>query len=229
MYYDLHCGARPQGPIEPGTDLNFAYTVRYLSPAESREVSAKSRPIPITTADRETFAYPRFELGLNRFDEPVRIDQFDDASGFRPKAPEKVWDREVGGRGRGSLRLTNAENTELAWTCEPPTQIPPETELTLVAMVRTQGCTGRGIFLRVRLHTFVWRPKPQVIWADALESEPVTGTADWTRIEVPLLATSAEDIDSLVAIDVVLDGPGTAWLTDCDIQLVHVKSAVPVG
>lgn len=230
MYYDLHCGARPQAPVAPGTSLHFDYTLRYFTPAESRAAVAAARPIPVTKEDKFRHATPRLELGLNHFDEAVAIDRFDDASGFNPKPPEKVWDREVGASRRGALRLTQAQAEELVWTATPPTQIPPETELTLSALVKTAGCSGRGIFLRVKYHTFHWHPTPHVEWAETLESNAVSGTSDgWTFVQVPLLRVPPEHFDYLVLIQVVLDGPGTAWLTDCDVDLAYVDAPVPVA
>lgn len=228
MYYDLHCGARPTGPILPGETLSFHYTCRYLSPAESRAPASRAQHIPITAADIAAYEAPRLELGKNHFDTPAYVDRFDDASCFRPRPPAKVWDREVGHQTRGSLRLTQTQAGELAWGCEPPTCIPTETTLTITALVKTSGCTGRGILLRARYHTFVWQPKPHVVWEKTLETVPVSGTTSgWQQIVMPTLEVPPEHKDYLIAFEVVLDGPGTAWVTDVDVDLVKVKSAVP--
>ncbi|MFW5857892.1 MAG: hypothetical protein ACOCX4_08440 [Planctomycetota bacterium] len=220
MYYDLHCGARPQGRFQPGEVYRFVHRIRYLSPEESRRFVDRAVRIPYAEEDYRTHSYPRLALGRNAFDTPVAIDDEDDASAFKPAPPHKVWDRDTGPEGCGSLKLTADEPGELVWSAEPPTQIPAQTRLNLRAIVKTEGATGKGIFLRVRYHTFVWHPQPHVEWVRTLESVPVAGaTDDWTEIAVPALEVPEEHFDYLVWIDVVLDGPGTAWLTDIDVDL----------
>jgi len=228
MYYDLHCGARPDGPIEPGRTLNFQYEVKYLGAAESEKYTAAAKPVPICEEDWGRHTYPRFELGLNTFETIVNIDQPDDASGFRPRPPVKVWDREEGHSARGSLRITNREPADTPWPAEPPTQIPNRTRLRITAMVKTQDVEGKGAFLRVRYHTFVWHPTPHIEWPKTLESTPVTGTTPgWVQVTVPDLEVPEEDFDYLVWIEVVLDGQGVAWFTDVDVDLQPAPEETP--
>ncbi|OPZ25177.1 MAG: hypothetical protein BWZ02_02574 [Lentisphaerae bacterium ADurb.BinA184] len=227
MYYDLHCGARTAGPIVPGEEVKWRYTIKYLTPAESRPFIEAARPVPVTDADREQHLAPRLELGLNHMDEPILIDRMDDASCFRPAPPGRVWDRDVGHKRKGSLRLTNAEPQETVWSAVPPTQIPASTEFTLAALAKTENVEGRGLYLRVRYHTFVWYPTPHVEWVKTLCSRAVTGTSDgWVRLVVPKLEVPEEHFDYLLWIDVVLEGKGRGWLTDIDVDLVHVRSPV---
>jgi hypothetical protein len=201
MYYDLHCQARAHEPWAPGQEMRFEYQIKYLPPAEARDLVARSRPVPVSSADLEKFNYPRLSLGLSSFDTRVQIDGYDDAAGFRPRPPVKVWDREEGHRKRGSLRITHEADEPVVWTAEPPVQ-------------------GKGAFLRIRYFRFDWRPEPHTVWVETLESEPVTGTSDgWVEFEVPPLRVPEEHFDYLIAIDYVLDGKGVAWLTDVDIDL----------
>ncbi len=225
MYYDLHCLARVSGPFTAGMSYQCEYTIRYLSPVESRQYQKRARRVSLTAGELREHDYPRLELGMNAFDAPVAVDRFDDASGFRPKPPARVWEKPADGK-RGALRLSNPEVGENVWSAEPPTQLPPSSRLTLSALARTQDVSGKGFFVRVRYHTFEWYPEPHVEWADVLESMPLTGThGEWTRIELPLLEVPPEDRDYLIWIDVVLDGAGTGWLTDVDIDLVRVRQA----
>ena len=168
MYYDLHCCARLSQPINPGDVLQWRYTIKYLTPAETRPLIRAARPVTVTQEDWDRHAYPRLELGLNDFDRPVMIDRLDDASGFRVRPPACVWDRAVGHTSRGSLRLCNSQSMETVWSAEPPTQIPAESEFTLVAMVKTEKVSGKGVYLRVRYHTFVWEPAARGVGRDAL-------------------------------------------------------------
>ena len=228
MYYDLHCGARTAGPITPGEELKWRYTVKYLTSAESRPFIEAARQIPIVDADRQAHLAPRLELGLNHMDEPILIDRMDDASCFRQAPPQRVWDRDVGHKRKGSLRITNAEAQETVWSAVPPTQIPAATEFTLAALARTENVEGKGVFLRVRYHTFVWYPTPHVEWVKTLCSNALIGTSDgWVRLIVPKLEVPEEHFDYLVWIDVILEGKGRAWVTDIDVDLVRVKAPVP--
>ncbi len=87
-------------------------------------------------------------------------------------------------------------------------------------MVLEAGC-------EVRYHTFVWYPTPHVEWVKTLCSRAVTGTSDgWVRLVVPKLEVPEEHFDYLLWIDVVLEGKGRGWLTDIDVDLVHVRSPV---
>ena len=229
MYYDLHCGARPKGKIQPGEKLTFRYMVKYLGQAESDKLMKAAKSAPVTKQDWDKHNYPRFELGMNRFTKNVQIDAFDDASGFRPRPPKKVWDREVGHKTKGSLRITNEVKEETSWVAEPPSNIPPQTTLKVSAMVKTQGVDGKGMFIRLKYHTFVWHPTPHVVWAKTIESKPVSGTSDgWVRVEAPELHVPEEHFDYLILAEVVLDGKGVGWLTEVDVDLQPAAQEQPV-
>jgi hypothetical protein len=188
-----------------------------------------ARPVPITDDDWKVHEYPRLELGLNCFDRPVQIDSEDDASGFKQDPPTKVWDKEVGHSARGSLRITSDVDQETVWSAAPPTQVPPESNLTITAMVKTQGVEGKGVFVRLRYHVFVWHPTPHVEWIKTLESLPVSGTTPgWVKIAVPQLHVPEQEFDYLTYIDVVLDGKDTAWLTNVDVDLQSAPAEQPV-
>lgn len=220
MYYDLHCGARTTGPIQPGQTLEFAYEVKYLPKKESDALLKKAKPVPVTEEDWKTHDYPRLELGKNGFLRSVSIDKFDDASGFRQRPPQKVWDREVGSTGTGSLRITNEKAEETVWSADPPSQIPGKHKLRINARVKTQGVEGKGVYLRLRYHTFVWHPRPHVEWVKNLQSDPVKGTTSgWVTVTIPELDVPEEHFDYLLCFDVILDGKGVAWVTDVDIDL----------
>ena len=229
MYYDLHCGARPRGDIRPGDKLTFCYTVKYLGQKESDAMLDAARLVPVTRDDWQKHDYPRFELGMNAFTDNARINGYDDASAFKPQPPRKVWDREVGHKMRGSLRIVNETNDETVWGAEPPTNIPPETKLRITAMVKTKGVEGKGIFIRVRYQNFLWHPTAHMEWVKTLESQSVGGTTSgWVRVEVPELSVPREHFDHIVWIEVVLDGKGVAWLTEADVDLRPAPERQPI-
>ncbi|MCX7934901.1 MAG: hypothetical protein N3A66_06540, partial [Planctomycetota bacterium] len=229
MYYDLHCGARPAGEIAPGAEHRFIAEIKYLDRQEAEPLVQRARRVPITAEDYRRYHFPRLALGRNDFSAVIGIDRADDASAFRVEPPEKTWDRNIGAAGKGALRLYNATAKETVWSAAPPTQIPAQHRLRLAALAKTEGVEGKGLFLRVRYHTFVWRPQPHVEWVKTLESEPLRGTTrEWQAIEVPALEVPAEHFDYLIWIDVVLDGRGTAWLTDMDVDLQPTGVEVPL-
>jgi len=228
MYYDLHCCAKLTAPLLPGASLQYRYIIKYLSNAESQKLLGRAKAVAVTAEDHSRCDYPRFELGLNQFDRGAMIDRADDCSGFRPRPPKKVWDRQVGHKTKGSLRITNEIAEETVWTAEPPNPIPSRTQLTIRAMIKTQGVEGKGAFIRVRYHTFEWRPKPHVVWAKVLETDAVSGTSEgWTKVAMPPLTVPEEEFDYLVAIDAVLDGKGVAWITDVDVDLQPLPAPPP--
>ncbi|MGI6496770.1 MAG: hypothetical protein ACOX5G_11945 [Kiritimatiellia bacterium] len=229
MYYDLHCMCRVPRPIQPGETLFWRYRVKYLDEAESAPVTGRARHIPVAADDYRAFFYPRLSLGRNDLKNPIAIDAPEEGDCFRPAPPVKVWDRETGPAGSGSLRLSNDSPRETAWAAEPPNQVPPSTRLQLSALAKADGVTGKGIFLRLRPHRFVWRPAPHVEYGPALESEPVRGTTDWVRVATPALEVPADSQDLLVWIEVVLDGEGTAWLADVDVDLQGVFEDAPLS
>jgi hypothetical protein len=223
MFYDLHCLVRTPEPIVPGQVLEIEYVIKYLSDAESRALKARACRVPITPADRAKHDYPRLELGLNGFLKAVDVGGVDDASGFRQNPPQKVWDRKTGHATKGSLRLCNEAYEETVWSAEPPSQVPAKKILRIKAMVKTTGVEGSGVFIRLRYHTFVWHPTPHVEWARTLQSEPVSGTTDgWVAISVPPLEVPEKEFDYLIWFDVVLNGKGTAWVTDVEVDLQDV-------
>lgn len=224
MDYALHCGAVPTGDIKPGEQFHFRYTIKYLGAEESQKMLQAARPVPVSSEDRKRHEQPRFELGLNTFTQCAPIDRPDDASCFPQQSPQKVWDRQVGHKTPGSLRITNSQVEETLWLMAPPSHIPPQTTLRVRAMVKTQGVEGRGLFLRMKYYTTEysskWYPSEEIKYPIVLESKPVNGTTDgWVAIQVPELHVPREDDDYALCFEVVLDGKGVAWLTEVDMDL----------
>ena len=220
MDYALHSGARPTGDIQPDQKLHFAYTIKYLSPEDSEKMLRAARPVPLSSDDLLHSNQPRFELGMNRFTDRVKIDRFDDASCFRGKPPKQVWDREVGNTAKGSLRITNQSKEVTTWLTEPPSHIPPQTTLKFSAMIKTKGVEGKGMFMRLKYYTWQWDPTPHVQWIKTLESKPVGGTTNgWVGVEVPELHVPRNEADYALYFEIVLDGKGVAWMTDVDVDL----------
>ena len=228
MYYDLHCCARGVEPLPPGGELHFQYKVKYLRRAESDRYLAAAQPIQMDAADHEAHNYPRLDLGMNTFSEGVHIDRPDEACCFRPQPPRKVWDKEVGHTGKGSLRLSGDGKEPVVWTAEPPIHTVPHSCLNIAAMVKTQDVQGEGLCIRLRYFTYCWDPKPGFQVLQIIGTTPVSGTTPgWVKITVPPLEVAKDDLDCLVAIEVVLDGKGVAWVTDVDIEVTPAPVEPP--
>jgi len=229
MYYDLHCQVRFSKPIQPGQTLRYRHKVKYLSDAESQKLVDASRAVSVTDEDRRSHAAPRLDLGLNRFDASCRVDGEDDCSVFRPRPPVMAWDRDEGHSSKGSIRITNETATETIWCSEPPSVIPPQHTLNIRAMIKTKDVVGKGAFLRVRYHTWVFEPAPpHVEVVDVLTSTPVEGTTPgWIKVAVPPLNVPAEHLDYLIYLEFVLDGSGVAWCTDVDVDLQPQPTITP--
>ena len=229
MFYDLHCGSRVTAPIEPGQELHWRYCVKYLDSQASKPYLRKAKLIPLEAEDYRKHDCPRLALGRNSFDRAVAIDDLEDADYFRTNPPVKVWDRQAGPRNSGALRLMNDQPIETVWSAEPPNQIPASTRFQLRALMKTENVVGKGLFLRLRYHAFQWQPTPHVEWFPVIESQPVSGTTDWVHVETPELKVPEAIPDHFLWIDFVLDGQGTGWLADVEVDLRHIYSEAPVS
>ena len=85
----------------------------------------------------------------------------------------------------------------------------------ITAWARTEKVTGRGAFLAVRWAVYNYPERFPYIC-----SERLTGTSDWTRLEVEIRGPAPEDVS---AISIVLrqDGAGTSWFDDLDVTPIR--------
>jgi len=222
MYYDLHCLLRvADGVFKPGNSLTAQYIVTAILPSDADNLLSAAKQIPVNEDNLKTHDYPSIHLGFNSCTERVKINDIDDSSYFRPNPPVKVWDKKVGCKEKGSLRITNEEDFETVWSIEPPTQIPEESTLNITAYIKTEGVVGKGAYIRMNYFTFVWHPEPHCEWAEPILTEPINGTQDWIKVTLPELKVPKEHFDYLINLELVLDGKGIAWFTDFDLDLKY--------
>jgi len=219
MYYDLHCGLRPDKDLDSRSEISVRSRIHYMNRERGEALVRESKQIPITEEDYAAHEFPGISLGENAFINAVNIAGYDDASCFRQMPPVLVWDKKTGPRNSGSLRISNESDTKTVWQTSPPSQIPNNKTLTISCLIKTDGIEGKGMFLRVRYHTFCWQPVPGFEWKKVLETDAVSGTEDWTKVTLPELYVPEEDFDFLLWIDVVLDGKGIGWMSDIDIRI----------
>ena len=220
MYYDVHCRCRLHAPFEAGQTINYVHRVAYLSNAESQKLIALSKPIPVTDEDWRDNDHPRLGLGLNSFDRVADIAGEDQGSAFRTEPPVMVWDREVGCRTKGSLRITNDKPVMTPWGGLPPTVMPGNCILRVRAKIKTRDVVGKGAYVRLLPYDWAFEPHPHEECLPPLCSIPVNGTTDgWVEVQVPALTRTKQQPDTCLWVHFILDGQGTAWLTDLDIDL----------
>jgi len=89
----------------------------------------------------------------------------------------------------------------------------------LAAWVRTRKVHGwAGVWMRVD-----GGERGQVLAFDDMSSRPITGTSEWTRVDVVLdVAPEA----ATIAFGLLLEGSGRAWIDD--LALEDVDASVPV-
>jgi len=220
MYYDLHCAARAPYEFQPHETITFVYAIGYLDADEAKTWAQGARRIGVTEAEWAGHTSARFDFGLNSFESAVQIDSVDDACFYRPSPPERVWDREAGPTGKGSLRLTS-EGETVVWTSEPPFHAINGTTLRIAGRVRTEAVSGRGFFFRLHYYHYVWEPAPGFEPIRTIESEAITGTlADWRTITLPPMEIPPGPVeDGMLRLELVLEGSGIAWATDIDVGI----------
>jgi alpha-L-arabinofuranosidase len=145
---------------------------------------------------------------------------FEEADGDRPRD----WRRErwggegeqthvrTGRTGQRSLELASTKGADMGWSAQ--VAVEPFARYRLAGWIKTEGVaagTGRGAFLNV--HTL-----PSAV------TRAITGTADWTRVEVDF---ELEDQDS-VRVNCVVGGwgvsTGRAWFDDVELVLVSRRA-----
>ena len=220
-YYDLHCCSRTSESLEPGGEHVWKYRIVYMDRTQAEQLAGRARRVAVTDDDREAHAYPRVDIGLNTFSDTVHIDRPDEAGWFKPQPPELEWVRDGGPEGHGTLQIANTSQKESVWRLGGDTQLPPGCTLRVRGLAQTHAVKGKGFYLRARPFVFEWRPTPHIQWGTTRESIPVTGTTDgWVQVTLSDVIVPSEWPDCELAIEVVLDGAGTAMLSDLDLRLI---------
>ena len=227
MFYDLHCCVRGPHVLAPGGSFAVDYFIEYLSPAQAATHVKASKAVEIDEEDRARHDYPRFDFGLNQFNRGVTIDRPDEACCYRPKPPEKAWDREIGHKSKGSLRLTS-EGAKIVWTNEPPIHAVNGTKLCISAKVLLKDVGAQGFHLCLRHYNILLGgAKVESYPITTVKSDPLKGTTDgWVPVTLAELEIPAGEVeDSLIRLELVLEDKGTAWVTDIDVEMKDVEPA----
>lgn len=146
---------------------------------------------------------------------------FESVSGDRPRGWRvQTWNGEGSGNlatpgrtGERSVRLSSNDGADFAWTAT--VAVEPFGRYRLSGWIKTENVratSGRGALLNIH-------------GRNSAATEPVTGDADWTRVETEF---DVDDIDS-VQVNCLFGGwgvaTGTAWFDD--IELVRTAARTP--
>jgi len=123
------------------------------------------------------------------------------------------------------LSMVSTTTSELVWPAAviDPTQVPPASRVRIHGKMRVAGSCR--LFFRLRPHVFSWRPKPHVDSLPVVSSEPVGDTAGrWVEFAVPEFVRTAQERDTELGIELVLDGPGTGSVSGVNVLLEDVSN-----
>lgn len=219
-YLDFHCCTRFDSAMQPGVTRTWRYHIHWLDEARATQLQANTRRYPVTEADWKERGGARLGLGFNDFRKSIQLDGVDEGSAFIPDGRERFWEKQGGPDGHGLVTMVSTRVGETIWPAAivNPTQMPPASRLRIRGKMRVAGA-GR-MFFRLRPHIFSWRPTPHVDWLPVVCSPPLGDTAGrWVDFAVPEYSRTAQQVDTELAVELVLDGPATASLSALDVVL----------
>jgi hypothetical protein len=218
--YDIHLRSRYTRQ-ELYAPICETFRVRLCPDEDVADLIARAAPVPPVEfhGHRELPRYERqssFAAGL-RLDEPAgELDPWP----WLPAGEGATWCRNHGRSDDASLKIERREagvsewtmnrEGEGAWTQRWRT----DTSFRVRVWVRTENVTGRGASLGLRWILFN-HPERYRLHC----TEPVTGTSDWTCLTAEIQGPPS---DAVSAIEIVLrlDGAGTAWFDDIDVEVL---------
>ncbi len=115
-------------------------------------------------------------------------------------------DEEISSDGNGSLRIDATDSTVVTLFEVNDIEI-EDARLIYEARLRTEEVKGQ-VYLEMLCH-FAGKGE---FFSRGLQS-PLTGTTDWTTVEIPFFMQKGENPD-YVKLNLVIDGMGTVWIDD---------------
>jgi len=129
----------------------------------------------------------------------------DDLNGLVSKADVQL-DKEISRDGNGSLKITVTKPTVVLLYEVKDIDI-ENARLIYQASVRTENIEGQ-VYLEMWCHF----PEKGDFFSRGIQSS-LTGTTDWTTVEIPFFLQKGENPD-YVKLNLVINGKGTAWIDD---------------
>lgn len=121
------------------------------------------------------------------------------------------YDTKTGHSGNHSILFSRGVSTRLLG---PELMVTPGKQLKISAWVKTEGVEGEGFYLETGFQR--WLPTGLKNLGDLYQSNKLTGTNDWTKLEIPLPVTPAKTNFLRGRINFVLKGKGKAWVDDVE-------------
>ncbi|HCL28191.1 MAG TPA: hypothetical protein DIC52_07125 [Candidatus Latescibacteria bacterium] len=218
--YDVHFSASYERQ-ELYAPICETFRVRRCPDDRVAELLLQAQPVPTVeyAGHREL---PRYER-QSSFDKPLRLDEPAGALDPWPWVPAGEgarWCRDLGRSDDNSLQIQRQttgvtewrmdREGEGAWTQRWRTT----TGFNVHVWVRTDSVSGRGASLALRWILYNQPERHPLLCAASLQ-----GTTDWTRLTAQILGPAPADV-SAVEIVLRLDGIGTVWFDDIDVEVL---------
>lgn len=204
--------------LKAGRRIDFKATVELLSRAEGEKFVRHATPLSMPEYENVYHhGLPAFVHGHNDFTIPAAT--LPDCNAWKP-AIETVWDRDIGYRTPGSLRINDDQGIgEGGWMvtsgrsffCEP---IRPGVKYLLSGRIKTVYARGEGAWLEVLVKQYDFGAKggERVKMVFRAETKKIEGDAHWALVTVEM-GPFPENC-TIVQLFAKFRGPGTAWFDD---------------
>jgi hypothetical protein len=190
------------------------------SPAETRTLLAKAQTVPLAPfADHFANSLPIDMNVVNDFEHTT-----DFLSGnvkhiyfsLKPLRPSGgiSYEKTVGRSGHSSILFVSKTDKGIQQGLTgPELMVTPGRQVKISAWVKTADVTGEGFYLESGFQR--WTPAGDEQLTPLYQSEKLTGTNDWTLLEIPLHVTPPQSqFLGKGRITFHLSGKGTAWVDD---------------
>ena len=217
--YDIHLGARfSRDELYDVPSPRFR--VRLCPDEYARRLQERAEPVPPVL--HQGFAeLPRYER-RSSFESGLRLDE--PSSGptdpwvWLPEGEGLEWCRDEGRSDRFSLKISKGTAGPSEWCMHQESEgmfMPKwrdSTGFRISVWAKTEEVGGRGASLSVTWNVF---HAPQRF--PFVRSEHLTGTNDWTRLEVEIHGPPPPQITAILIV-LRQDDPGTTWFDDYELE-----------
>ena len=190
------------------------------SPAETKALLAKAQTVSLAPfAERFENVIPVDMNVVNEFEHTTDFLSGDVKHIYISTKPPKrgsgvEYDKTVGRSGHCSIRFVSKTDKGIRQgTMGPELMVTPGRQVKISAWVKTANVTGEGFCLESSFQH--WSATGDEPIGPVYQSAKLTGTKDWTLLEVPLPVTPANaEYLGKGRISFRLSGQGTAWVDD---------------
>lgn len=227
--YDIHLSARySRDELFSSPPPPPRFRIRLCPDETARDLLARAAPVPPIEylGFAELPLYERttsFEKGL-RLDRPSPGPT--DPWPWLPRGDGTDWCRTQGRSGQCSLKISKDSTGSSEWLMDRESDgawtqnWTAATGFRVTVFAKTEAVEGRGSFLALRWATFNYPQRFPYV-----SSQKLTGTCDWTELQVEIHGPAPPDI-SAVCLILRQDGSGTTWFDDLEVTPInHLPSS----